>query len=70
MSLFDYTGPSTTGPTAREKARQHRRDLNIKLQVPDAKGSEPVNAHSPRSIVIGAQTDAGKLARLVKGRAI
>ena len=70
MSPFDYTGPSTTGPTEREKASQHRRDLNIKLQVPDAKGSEPVNAHSPRSIVIGAQTDAGERARLVKGRAI
>ena len=64
MSPFDYTGPSTTGPTAREKARQHRRDLNIKLQVPDAKGSAPVNEHSPISIVIGAQSDEGKRGRM------
>lgn len=67
MSPFDYTGPSTTGPTAREKARQHRRDLNTRLLVPNAKGSEPVNAHSPRSIVIGSKTDEGKLLRLAKG---
>ena len=64
MSPFDFSGPSTTGPTAREKARQHRRDLNIKLLVPDAKGGEPVNAHSPRSIVIGAQSDEGKRGRM------
>lgn len=69
MSPFDFSGPSTTGPTAREKARQHRRDLNIKLLVPDAKGSEPVNAHSPRSIVIGSKTDEGKRGRM-KRRAI
>ena len=64
MSPFDFSGPSTTGPTAREKARQHRRDLNIKLLVPDAKGSEPVNAHSPRSIVSGSQSDEGKRGRM------
>ena len=64
MSPFDFSGPSTTGPTAREKARQHRRDLNINLLVPDAKGSEPVNAHSPRSIVIGSHSDEGKRGRM------
>ena len=69
MIPFDFSGPSTTGPTAREKARQHRRDLNMKLLVPDAKGSEPVNAHSPRSIVIGSQSDEGKRGRM-KRRAI
>ena len=64
MIPFDFSGPSTTGPTAREKARQHRRDLNINLLVPDAKGSEPVNAHSPRSIVIGSHSDEGKRGRM------
>jgi hypothetical protein len=67
MSPFDFSGPSTTGPTAREKARQHRRDLNIKLLVPDAKGSATVNEHSPVSIVIGGKTDEGKRFRLSKG---
>ena len=64
MIPFNWPGPSTTGPTAREKARQQKRDQNIRLLVPDAKGSKPVNAHSPRSIVIGSQSDEGKLGRM------
>jgi hypothetical protein len=64
MSPFDYTGPSTTGPTERQKAATRLRDQRMKLLVPDAKGSEPVNAHSPRSIVIGAQSDEGKRGRM------
>ena len=69
MSPFDFSGPSTTGPTERQKAATRLRDQRVKLLVPDAKGSEPVNAHSPRSIVIGSKTDEGKRGRM-KRRAI
>jgi hypothetical protein len=64
MSLFDFSGPSTTGPSERQKSANRLRDQRLRLQVPDAKGSEPVNAHSPRSIVIGAQSDEGKRGRM------
>ena len=67
MSPFDFTGPSTTGPTARQKAATRLRDQRIKLLVPDAKGSATVNEHSPVSIVIGGKTDEGKRFRLSKG---
>ena len=67
MVHLTYTGPSIDRPGQhREKARQHRRDRNIKMQVPDARAANPVNAHSPRSIMIGSKTDEGKLLRLAK----
>lgn len=65
MSPFD-----TTGPNEREKAQHSARAKRIRLEVPDAKGSNTVNQYSKLSIQIGAQTEQGKRARLVKWRAI
>lgn len=70
MSPFDITGPSTCGPNEREKAQHGARAKRIRLEVPDAKGSNTINQFSKLSIQIGAQTDAGKRARLLKGMAI
>ena len=64
MSPFDFSGPSTTGPTERQKAATRLRDQRVKLLVPDAKGSSTVNEHSPISIVNGSQSDEGKRGRM------
>lgn len=53
MSAFNWQGqPATCGPSAQEKAQKRARAKRLLLEVPDAKGSNPINQFAPLSIEI------------------